>query len=171
MATSEKEQRVHELTEAIARSKSIVLANFTGMNVDMVTKMRRRLRDAHVEFIVEKNTLTKRALADSGVKGLDPLLEGPTGIALGQDEIAGAKILAEFSKEFEKPALKAAFVGGQLYSPDGIKMLAQLPPREVLLGQLMSALRSPLQGFAGVLSGSLRQLVGTIDAVGKKKQG
>jgi len=66
MATSEKEQRVRELTEAIARSKSIVLANFTGMNVEMVTKMRRRLRDAHVEFIVEKNTLAKRALAESG---------------------------------------------------------------------------------------------------------
>lgn len=170
MATTEKEQRVQELTEAIARSKSIVLANFTGMNVEMVTKMRRRLRDAQVEFIVEKNTLTKRALAQSGVKELDPYLEGPTGIALGQDEIAGAKILAEFSKEFEKPALKAAYVSGQIYSPDGIKILAQLPPREVLLGQLIGALRSPLQGFTGVLSGTLRKLVGTIDAVGQKKQ-
>ena len=171
MSTSEKEQRVRELTEAISRSKSIVLANFTGMNVDLVTKMRRRLRDAHVEFIVEKNTLTKRALADRGVKELDPFLEGPTGIALGQDEVGGAKILAEFSKEFEKPALKAAFIGGQLYGPDGIKVLAMLPPREVLLGQFIGALRSPLQGFTGVLSGSIRQLVGTIDAIGKKKQG
>ncbi|HXL15534.1 MAG TPA: 50S ribosomal protein L10 [Methylomirabilota bacterium] len=171
MPTSEKEQRVRELTEAIARSKSIVLANFTGMNVDLVTKMRRRLRDAHVEFIVEKNTLAKRALAGSGVKDLDSYLEGPIGMALGQDEIGGVKILAEFSKEFEKPALKAAYVGGQIYSPDGIKILAQLPPREVLLGQLIGALRSPLQGFTGVLSGSIRQLVGTIDAVGKKKQG
>ena len=171
MSTTEKEQRVRELTEAIARSKSIVLANFTGMNVDMVTKMRRRLRDAHVEFIVEKNTLTKRALADRGVKELDPYLEGPTGIALGQDEVASAKILSEFSKEFEKPALKAAYIGGQLYGPDGIKVLAMLPPREVLLGQFIGALRSPLQGFTGVLSGSIRQLVGTIDAIAKKKQG
>jgi large subunit ribosomal protein L10 len=120
---------------------------------------------------VEKNTLAKRALANSGVKDLDPFLEGPTGIALGSDEIAGIKILADFSKEFEKPALKAAYVGGTLYSPDGIKILAQLPPREVLLSQLIGALRSPLQGFTGVLTGSIRQLVGTIDAVGKKKQG
>jgi len=124
-----------------------------------------------VEFIVEKNTLTKRALADRGVKELDPYLEGPTGIALGQDEVAGAKILSEFAKEFEKPALKAAYIGGQLYGPDGIKVLAMLPPREVLLGQFIGALRSPLQGFAGVLSGSIRQLVGTIDAIAKKKQG
>ncbi|HEY2925009.1 MAG TPA: 50S ribosomal protein L10 [Candidatus Eisenbacteria bacterium] len=171
MPTSEKEQRVRELTEAIARSKSIVLTNFTGMNVDLVTKMRRRLRDAHVEFIVEKNTLAKLALKESGVKDLDPYLEGPTGMALGKDEIAGAKILAEFSKEFEKPALKAAYVGGQVYTADGIKLLAQLPPREVLLGQFIGALRSPLQGFAGVLSGSIRKFLGTIDAVGTKKQG
>jgi large subunit ribosomal protein L10 len=171
MPTSEKEQRVRELTEAIARSKSIVLTNFTGMNVDLVTKMRRRLRDAHVEFIVEKNTLAKLALKESGVKDLDPYLEGPTGMALGKDEIAGVKILAEFSKEFEKPALKAAYVGGQVYTADGIKLLAQLPPREVLLGQFIGALRSPLQGFAGVLSGSIRKFLGTIDAVGTKKQG
>lgn len=171
MPTAEKEQRVQELTEAIARSKSIYLANFTGMNVDLVTKMRRKLRDAHVEYVVEKNTLTKLALAKSGVKGLDPYLEGPTGIALGADEVAGAKILSEFAKEFEKPALKAAYVGGHLYGPDGIKVLAQLPPREVLLGQFIGALRSPLQGFVGVLSGSLRQMVGVIDAIGKKKQG
>jgi len=170
MPTAEKEQRVQVLAEAIARSKSIYLANFTGMNVDLVTKMRRKLRDAHVEYIVEKNTLTKRALAQSGVLGLDPYLEGPTGIALGADEVAGAKILSEFAKEFEKPALKAAYVGGHLYGPDGIKVLAQLPPREVLLGQFIGALRSPLQGFVGVLSGSLRQMVGVIDAVGKKKQ-
>ncbi len=171
MPTAEKEQRVHELAEAIARSKSIYLANFTGMNVDLVTKMRRKLRDAHVEYIVEKNTLTKRALAQSGVKGLDPYLEGPTGIALGADEVAAAKILSEFAREFEKPALKAAYVGGHLYGPDGIKVLAQLPPREVLLGQFIGALRSPLQGFVGVLAASLRQLVGTVDAIGKKKQG
>jgi len=171
MATAEKEERVRELTEAIARSKSIVLTNFTGMNVDLVTKMRRKLRDAHVEYVVEKNTLTKLALAGRGVRELDPYLEGPTGIALGPDEIAGAKILAEFSKEFEKPALKAAYVGGQLYDADGIKILAQLPPREVLLGQFIGALRSPFQGFVGVLSGSLRQLVGTVDAIAKKKQG
>ncbi len=171
MPTAEKEQRVRELAEAIARSKSIYLANFTGMNVDLVTKMRRKLRDARVEFVVEKNTLTKRALKESGVQELDPYLEGPTGIALGLDEVAGAKVLAEFAKEFERPALKAAYVGGHLYDPDGIKVLAQLPPREVLLSQFIGALRSPLQGFVGVLSGSQRKLVGTIEAIGKKKQG
>jgi large subunit ribosomal protein L10 len=171
MATAEKEQRVGDLSEVIARAKSIYLTDFTGMNVEMVTKMRRRLRDAKVEYIVEKNTLTKRALKAHGVAELDPYLQGPTGIAFGSDEVGAAKVLADFAREFEKPALKAAYVAGHLYGPDGIKMLAQLPPREVLLGQFIGGLRSPIQGFVGVLAGSLRQMVGVIDAIGQKKQG
>lgn len=171
MATAEKEQTVSEISDLIARSKSIYLTDFQGMNVDLATKMRRRLRDANVEYRVAKNTLTKRALKAHGVEALDKYLEGPTGIAFGSDEVGAAKILADFSKEFEKPALKAAYVSGQFYGPDGIKALAQLPSREVLLGQLIGGLRSPMQGMVGVLQGPMRQLLGVLDAIGKKKQG
>ena len=171
MATAEKQQAVSDLLEIIARSKSIYLTDFQGMNVDLVSKMRRRLRDARVEYRVTKNTVTKRALHEHGVSELDGYLEGPTDIEFGADEVSGAKILAEFSKEFEKPALKAAYVAGHVYGPAGIKVLALLPPREVLLGQFIGGLRSPMQGFVGVLSGSLRQMVGVMEAIGKKKQG
>lgn len=171
MATAEKEEAVRSLAETIARSKSIYLTDFQGMNVEQASKMRRRLRDAKVEYRVAKNTLTKRALKEQGIAALDTYLEGPTGIAFGSDEVSAAKILSDFAKEFEKPALKAAYVAGHVYGPDGIKKLAQLPPREVLLAQFIGGLRSPMQGFVGVLSGSLRQMVGVIDAIGKKKQG
>ena len=171
MATAEKEKEVAALEAIIARSKSIYLTDFQGMNVELATKMRRRLRDAKVEYVVAKNTLAKRALRANGVDALDSFLEGPTGIAFGSDEVGAAKVLADFAKEFEKPALKAAYVGGHVYNADGIKTLALLPPREILLGQVIGALRSPMQGFVGVLSGSLRQMVGVIDAIGKKKQG
>lgn len=171
MATAEKEETVRSLAELISRSKSIYLTDFQGMNVDLVSKMRRRLRDAKVEYRVTKNTLTKLALKNQGIEALDSYLEGPTGIAFGADEVSGAKIIAEFAKEFEKPALKAAFVAGHVYGPDGIKRLAQLPPREVLLAQFIGGLRAPLQGVVGVLAGSLRQMVGVIDAIGKKKEG
>ena len=171
MALAEKEATVKALVELLERSKSVYLTDFQGMNVEMASKMRRRLRDANVEFRVAKNTLTKRALKDYGVESLHPYLEGPTGIAFGADEISGAKVLADFAREFEKPALKAAYVAGHVYGPDGIKSLAQLPPREVLLGQFIGGLRSPLQGVVGVLAGSLRQVVGVMDAIAKKKQG
>jgi len=171
MAIAEKEETVKALAELVAQSKSIYLADFQGMSVDLVSKMRRRLRDAKVEFRVAKNTLTKRALRAQGVESLDRYLEGPTGIAFGSDEVGGAKVLAEFAKEFEKPALKAAYVAGHVYGPDGIKTLAQLPPREVLLGQFIGGLRSPMQGVVGVLAGSIRQFVGVVDAIAKKKQG
>src|SRR5512138_1486634 len=170
MATAEKEQTVGELNELIANSKSIYLTDFQGMNVDLATKMRRRLREAKVEYRVAKNTLTKRALRAHGVEALDKYLEGPTGIAFGPDEVSAAKILADFAKEFEKPAIKAAYVAGHVYGPDGIKSLAALPPRDVLLGQFIGGLRSPMQGVVGVLAGSLRQVVGVVDAIGKKKQ-
>ena len=171
MATAEKEQTVQSLTELIARSKSIYLTDFQGMNVELVAKMRRRLRDAKVEYRVAKNTLTKIALRGQGVETLDSYLEGPTGIAFGSDEVSCAKVLSDFAKEFEKPTVKAAYVSGHVYGPDGVKMLALLPPREVLLGQFIGGLRSPMQGFVGVLAGSLRQIVGVMDAIGKKKQG
>jgi large subunit ribosomal protein L10 len=171
MATAAKEKEVADLEARIARSKSIYLTDFQGMDVEMATKMRRKLRDVKVEYVVAKNTLTKRALRAQGVAALDEYLEGPTGIAFGTDEVAAAKVLADFAKEFQKPALKAAYVGGHFFNADGIKTLALLPPREVLLGQVIGALRSPMQGVVGVLSGSLRQMVGVIDAIGKKKQG
>jgi len=171
MAIAEKEETVKALAELVGQSKSIYLADFQGMSVDLVSKMRRRLRDVNVEFRVAKNTLTKRALREHGVESLDSYLEGPTGIAFGTDEVAGAKVLAEFAKEFEKPALKAAYVAGHVYGPDGIKTLAQLPPREVLLSQFIGGLRSPMQGVVGVLAGSIRQFVGVVDAIAKQKQG
>lgn len=170
MSTAEKEKEVAELADLIQQSKSIYLTDFQGMNVELATKMRRRLREARVEYRVAKNTLTKRALKAQGVSSLDSYLEGPTGIAFGPDEVSAAKVLADFAKEFEKPALKAAYVAGQVYGPDGIKSLALLPPREVLLGQFIGALRSPMQGVVGVLSGSITQVIRVIDAVGKKKQ-
>jgi large subunit ribosomal protein L10 len=166
MALAEKEQEVRALAELLTQSKSIYLTDFQGMNVELVSRMRRKLRDAKIEFRVAKNTLTKRALKEYGVTSLDSYLEGPTGIAFGPDEVSAAKVLADFSKEFEKPA----YVAGHVYGPDGIKSLAQLPPREVLLGQFIGGLRSPLQGVVGVLAGSLRQVVGVMDAIARKKQ-
>jgi len=170
MSTAEKEKEVAELAELIQQSKSIYLTDFQGMNVELATKMRRRLREARVEYRVAKNTLTKRALKAHGVSSLDSYLEGPTGIAFGPDEVSAAKVLSEFAREFEKPALKAAYVAGQVYGPDGIKSLALLPPREVLLSQVIGTICSPMQGVLGVLSGSITQVIRAIDAVGKKKQ-
>src|SRR5437867_12735594 len=101
MATAEKEQTVQSLTELIARSKSIYLTDFQGMNVELEAKMRRRLRDAKVEYRVAKNTLTKIALRSHGVETLDSYLAGPTGIAVGVDEVCGANVISDLGNEFE----------------------------------------------------------------------
>ena len=172
MSTPQKEAILRDTQQRITDVRGLYLADFTGMTVLSLSLLRKRCREQGVQFRVIKNTLIKRAFHERGIRELDDHLVGPTGLVFSPvNEMAPAKILSDFAKEFEKPALKAAYVGGHLYGPDGIKVLAQLPPREVLLGQFIGALRSPLQGFVGVLSSSLRQMVGVIDAIGKKKQG
>ena len=151
MATAEKEQTVSEISDLIARSKSIYLTDFQGMNVDLATKMRRKLRDANVEYRVAKNTLTKRALKAHGVEGLDKFLEGPTGIAFGADEVGAAKVLADFSKEFEKPAIRAGFVDGAPVNVAHIQRLGAIPSRETLLAMVAGTLNNIVASFAGCL--------------------
>ncbi len=142
------------------------MTDYAGLNVHNVTELRRRLRRAGVEYLVVKNTLALRALAGAKIAGLDAHFAGPTAVALtAADAAAAAKVLTEFAKEFQKPAVKAAVVDGQEVSPAQVKRLAQLPPREVLLSELAGALNAPLSGFVGVLSGLLSTFVGAVEAL------
>jgi large subunit ribosomal protein L10 len=142
------------------------VTDFSGLNVLRMTEFRRRLRAAGVEYVVVKNTLAQRALAANAVTGLEGHLKGPTGIVLaGADPVAAAKVLADFAKEFEKPAIKIGLVDGKPVTPDQVKRLASLPSREQLLGQLAGALQAPLAQFAGAMNGLMYQVVGALEAL------
>jgi large subunit ribosomal protein L10 len=131
-----------------------------------MTEFRRRLRAAGVDYVVVKNTLAQRALAANAVTGLENHLKGPTGIVLaGADPVAAAKVLADFAKEFEKPAIKVGLVDGKPVTPDQVKRLASLPSREQLLGQLAGALQAPMAQFAGAMNGLMYQVVGALEAL------
>jgi large subunit ribosomal protein L10 len=131
-----------------------------------MTEFRRRLRVAGVEYVVVKNTLAQRALAANAVTGLEGHLKGPTGLVLaGSDPVAAAKVLTDFAKEFEKPAIKIGLVDGKPVTPDQVKRLASLPSREQLLGQLAGAFQAPLAQFAGAMNGLLYQVVGALEAL------
>jgi large subunit ribosomal protein L10 len=100
------------------------------------------------------------------VSALDDHLAGPTGLVLsGQDAIAGAKVLADFAREFEKPAIKIGLVDGKPLTADQVKRLAALPPREVLLGQLAGYIQAPMAEFAGAMNGLLYQMIGALEAL------
>src|SRR5439155_1160090 len=127
-------------------------------------------RVAGVEYVVVKNTLARRALADARVPGLEPHLAGPTGLVLGgADPVVAAKVLGDFAKEFEKPAIKAGLVDGAAVTPDQVKRLATLPSRTELLAQLGRALQAPMAGFVGALNGVLMNFVGALEALRTKR--
>ena len=173
MPTSEKVDKVEELTAAMSNAKAIYLADFTGLDVAKVTGLRNKLREAEVGYQVVKNRLAKRAAAEAGISGLDEHLIGPTAIAFStEDPIAPAKILQDFADEDDTFSIKTGFMDGRVLSPDEIKALSKLPSREELLGKVLGSVQSPMYGLAGVLNGLLRNLVGVVAAIeGKQKTG
>jgi large subunit ribosomal protein L10 len=172
MARPEKEATVQEVRERLGKSKSVVLADYRGLNVEEVTALRKKLREAGVEYKVIKNTLTSRAAQAAKIEGLDQYLTGPTALAFGyEDAVTPAKILADFAKDHKKLELKGGILEGKVVSLETVKTLASLPSREVLLGQVAGMLQAPLRGLATVLAGPLRNLVYATDAVRKQKAG
>jgi large subunit ribosomal protein L10 len=166
MSKTERQETVETLTAELRDSPNLYVTDFSGLNVLRMTEFRRRLRAAGVRYIVVKNTLAQRALAANQVTALDDHLAGPTGLVLaGKDPLAAAKVLTDFQKEFEKPAIKIGLVDGKPVTPEQVKRLASLPSREQLLGQLAGALQAPLAQFAGVMNGMLYQVVGALEAL------
>jgi large subunit ribosomal protein L10 len=171
MNRTEKQTAIDALTAKLAAARAIYVTDFQGLTVGSVTDLRRRLRKAGVEYVVVKNTLALRALKAASVQGLDPHVSGPTAFALtSADAAAAAKVLTDFAKEFEKPALKAAIVDGRAVTPEQVKRLAQLPPRDVLLGELAGTLQAPLAGFVGALTGLLSTFVGAVEALRTQRE-
>ena len=172
MARPEKEAIVAEVLEKINKSASIVLADYRGLNVEEVTELRKRLREAGVEYKVIKNTLTSRAAKEAKIEGLDEYLAGPTAWAFSYgDPTVPAKVLATFAKDHKHLDLKGGIFEGRVIGKDTVKVLADLPSREVILGQLAGVLQAPLRGLAFVLAGPLRKLAYATEAVRESKAG
>ncbi|MBA3553188.1 MAG: 50S ribosomal protein L10 [Gemmatimonadales bacterium] len=166
MSKTERQATVESLTEQLKGSPNVFVTDFTGLNVLRMTELRRRLRSAGVEYVVVKNTLAQRAFAANGVAVLDEHLAGPTGLVLsGSDPLAGAKVLTDFAREFERPAIKVGLVDGKPVTAAQVKRLAELPPREVLLSQLAGYIQAPMAQFAGVMNGLMYQMVGALEAL------
>lgn len=161
---------VEEIKGKLQNAKGVVLADYRGLNVAEVTKLRTKLREAGVEYKVLKNTMTRIAAHDLGINGLDPFLEGPTAIAFGTDPVAPAKVISEFAKTNKNLEIKAGLLEGKVIDFEGVKALADLPSREVLLAQIAAGMQAPLVGMVNVLQGPLRKAVYALDAIRKQKE-
>jgi large subunit ribosomal protein L10 len=171
MPTAEKTSTVSDLSQKMSQADAIFLADFSGIDVESVTQLRRTLREAGVDYQVVKNRLAKLAANDAGLTGLAEHLTGPTAMAFVQDDdpVAPAKILQKFIDDGGKLAIKTGYVDGQVLTAEAVQQLAKLPSREELVGKLLGSVQSPLYGLSGVLNGLLRSVVLALAAVRDQK--
>ncbi|HHW31160.1 MAG TPA: 50S ribosomal protein L10 [Clostridiaceae bacterium] len=167
---NQKKEVVSQLTEKLKASESIILADYRGLTVEQDTELRSALRKAGVEYRVIKNTLIKFAAKESGLEELNPFLVGPTALAISDsDPVAPAKVLYEYANKYNNLELKAGIVNGKLVDVKGIKELAELPPKEVLLAKVLGGFNAPIAGLVNVLNANIRGLVVALNAIAEKK--
>lgn len=144
-----KQQAVAELTELIKASAGGVIVNYQGITVDKDTAMRKALREAGVKYMVVKNSLTGRACENCGYGALKENLVGMTAIAISEnDPIAPAKILKEYDEKIESFKILAGYCDGEVLDAAGVKELADIPSKEVLIAKFLGSIQSPVYKFA-----------------------
>ena len=156
----QKEEEVNKLAENIKNAKLVLLTDYRGINVTDVTNLRKTLRQTNSEYKVIKNNITRRALKECGIEGLDEKLVGPTAVILDkEDYLAPAKAIYEFTKKNEFYKIKAGIVDGKVMTAEEIITLAKLPSKETLLSML-----------AGALLGNISKLAVALDQVKVQKE-
>jgi large subunit ribosomal protein L10 len=171
MPRPEKVQRVEEITEKFKSARNVFIADYSGLNVIDITDLRKQLRENGITFRVEKNTLLRRAVSNLGWDDLLPALKGPTAVAIAADDpTIPAKILHDFYIRLKKPKVRAFRVDDRIYELRDLKPLAQLPPRDILLAQVIAAVESPISALIGTLDGVIRDFISTVEAMAKQKE-
>lgn len=166
-----KIQKVKFLQAKLADAKAAVLSDYCGLNVQEMSELRGMLRKADVELHVVKNTLARRAVESTHLKPLAEHVKGPIAVALTVDDAVGmAKVLTEYTKKEPKLDIRVGMIEGRILTAQQLTQVAGLPPREVLLAQMLGAMQNPLSGLAGVLQGVLRQLLYALVAIKDAKE-
>jgi large subunit ribosomal protein L10 len=147
-----KQPIVDEIKGYVADAKSAILVDYRGLTVEEDTALRKQLREAGVVYKVYKNTMLNRAFEGTDFAQLAQHLEGPTAIAFGIDDAtAPARILNNVAKTAPALEFKGGVVEGTYYDAEGVKLVANIPSREVLISKLLGSLQSPITNFARVL--------------------
>jgi len=148
---SEKEAVVQDVTGLAAKAQTLVMAEYRGITVADMTKLRSDARSKGVALSVLKNTLARRAVAGSAFEVVADQMTGPLIYGFSEDAVAAAKVVADFAKTNDKLVIRAGVYGGKALDADGVKQLASIPTKEVLLAQLCGLLMSPISRTAVVL--------------------
>jgi len=154
---SEKEAVISDVTGLAAKAQTLVMAEYRGITVADMTKLRSSARSNGVSLSVLKNTLARRAVAGSGFEVVSDLMTGPLIYGFSEDAVAAAKVVAEFAKTNAKLVIRGGAFAGKALDVEGVKQLASIPSKEVLLAQLLGLMQSPISRTARVLAALAEQ--------------
>lgn len=164
-----KVKKVEELTELFRKAESFVIIDYKGLTVDQDTALRNRFRASGVSYHVFKNRLVKIALNNLGMTEFDDDLNGPSAFAIATAEAsAPARIALAAIDEFKKMSVKSGMVSRKRLDEAGVKELATLPSKDVLIAQLLGMLQSPMRGLAGTLNSIVASLPRVLSAIAQK---
>ena len=154
---NDKKAVVAEVSAQVADAQTIVVAEYRGIEVSDLTVLRKKARESGVYLRVLKNTLVRRAVADTPFAGLADHMVGPLIYSVSADPVAAAKVLSDFAKTNDKLVLKAGSYAGNVLDKAGVQALASIPSREELLSKLLYVMQAPVAGFARALDALAKQ--------------
>jgi large subunit ribosomal protein L10 len=158
MPTEAKRETVAELREALSTSRTLIVSEYRGLSVKELAEIRRALAKQDVTYRIIKNRLMRIAAQDTVGEALGPLLVGPTAIAFGTDESSTAKAVLDATRPYKLVTITGGVLGNRSITADGVRSLATLPSREVLLARLAGGMQAPMATLAGLLSANIRNL-------------
>ncbi len=170
MEKTQKVKLVEELQDKLKRANATFIAEYKGIKAIEMNEMRKALRAASIDFKIVRNTLTRLAVKGTPVEKLSEHLKGPMAIAFSyKDAAAAAKALTQFASAQPNLKIKMGTLGQKVIGLNEIKGLAELPPRQVLLGMLLGSMKAPVSGFVRVLGGVPTKLLYALNAIKDKK--
>ena len=171
MVKPEKKAAVEELKEKFTDCESMVITDYIGLDVETMTELRSKLREAGVDYKVVKNTLASIAADECEIDEIKDYFVGPTAIAFGQeDAVSPAKVLVDFAKDHKDLEIKAGYLNEKIIGREKIESLADIPSREVLLGQTVAGMQAPISGLVRVLNGNIQGLVQALNQIKEQKE-
>jgi len=165
----EKQAIFEEINSSIKGSSFILVADYRGLKVEQFSDLRRQLRKVGARMQVVKNRFLRLMTKEQGWAGLNPSLKGQSAIVTGIDVVQAAKTIKKFNSANKLPLMKAGIMGDVVLTSDQIDALAELPPREVLLGQVVGTVAAPLSRLVGVLKQKVTTIVQVVKAIEDKK--
>jgi large subunit ribosomal protein L10 len=170
MLRNEKDAVIAEVQQLLTDTENLFVSDYRGLTVEELAELRGKLRQSGASFKIVKNTLGGIAADRSGRVTVKELLAGPTAVTFcGEDLVAAAKALSDFAKTHPQLAVRGGVLDTSLIDPDGVKVLASLPSRDVLIAQLVGTMAAPMTGLVTVLQGTISGFVRALDQVAQQR--